>query len=105
MEIHDKAIVDLSPYLTKVEKRLVNKGKIPDRPAGQGADEVRVSDKARDIARIREVLGEAPEMRLDKLADIKRRIDDGSYSIDPNKVADSMIKDALMNLIPARDGD
>jgi flagellar biosynthesis anti-sigma factor FlgM len=103
MEIHDKAVVDLSPYLKKVEKRPVNnEGK---RPAGQGADEVSLSDKAREIARIREALGEAPDMRLDKVADIKRRVDDGSYSVDPRKVADCIIKDALMNSMPARDGD
>lgn len=106
MNIRDKMVIDLSPYLSKVRDRSQGEpGKQPEVSSGQNADIISLSDKARDIAKLREQLGPVPEMRLDRIADIKGRIDGGTYSVDPAKVADSIIKDAIMNSMPARDGD
>ena len=61
-------------------------------PAG---DRVSISFRARELAAARRALEIIPDVRPDKVADLKARIEAGTYRIDSEAIADKMIRDAL----------
>jgi negative regulator of flagellin synthesis FlgM len=61
------------------------------------ADTVAISDTAKRIQEARIQLESVPDTRAEKVADIKRRIEDGTYEIDADKIADKMIRESLLN--------
>ncbi|MDH5298239.1 MAG: flagellar biosynthesis anti-sigma factor FlgM [Desulfobulbaceae bacterium] len=54
-------------------------------------DRVELSAGSQEVRRMQEILQETPEVRADKVAELKRQIDEGSYEVDPQKVADKML--------------
>jgi len=61
----------------------------PDvRPA---SDTVEISDQARELARARQAVDAAPEVRSDKVASIRKRIQDGTYSVSPELLARKLL--------------
>jgi len=60
-----------------------------------GTDRVELSAGSRDVSKMQSILQETPEVRAELVAELKRRIEDGSYEVDPYKVADKMMKDLL----------
>ncbi len=60
------------------------------------ADSVFISDTAKRIQEARLQLESIPDTRSDKVAEIRRRIEDGSYEIS-DKIADKMIRESLLN--------
>ncbi len=61
------------------------------------ADTVFISDSAKRVQEARFQLQSIPDTRPDKVAEIKRRIEDGTYEINANKIADNMIRESLLN--------
>lgn len=61
------------------------------------ADRVIISDTAKRIQEARAQLESIPDTRPDKVAEIKRSIQDGTYKIEPDKIADKMIRESLLN--------
>lgn len=61
------------------------------------ADTVYISDNAKRVQEARFQLESVPDTRSDKVAEIKRRIEEGAYEIQPDKIADKMIRESLMN--------
>ena len=59
-------------------------------------DEILFSESAIQFARFKERLGALPDVRHDKVAELKYRIQDGSYEIDSEKVADKLIEESLL---------
>jgi len=64
----------------------ISEGKI------QLQDEVIISDTARDIKTSMEALKNIPDVREEKVAELKSRIISGNYNIDGELVADAMLK-------------
>ncbi|MCK7510317.1 MAG: flagellar biosynthesis anti-sigma factor FlgM [Desulfobacterales bacterium] len=56
-----------------------------------------ISDTAKRIQDARFQLESIPDTRPEKVAEIKRRIEDGTYEINPDKIADKMIRESLLN--------
>lgn len=54
-----------------------------------------ISAKAKEFARAKEVASSAPDVREEKIAELKRRISAGKYQIDADAVADRMVDDHL----------
>lgn len=52
-----------------------------------------ISDKARDLAKAYAVASATPDVREDRIAELKKRIASGDYKIDSDKVADKMISE------------
>lgn len=50
-------------------------------------DAVSISDSARSMVAARKAVGDAPEVRADKVSAIKASIADGTYSIDSRRLA------------------
>jgi negative regulator of flagellin synthesis FlgM len=61
------------------------------RPA---SDSVEISDLARELAKARQAVDAAPDVRSDKVAAIKKRIEDGTYSVSPELLARKLLEGA-----------
>lgn len=57
----------------------------------QPSDTVEISDRSRELARARQAVDAAPDVRADKVAEIKKRIEDGTYSVSPHLLAQKLL--------------
>jgi negative regulator of flagellin synthesis FlgM len=67
------------------------------RPEGQ-QDTVELSSLAKDLQRAAEVARATPEVRAEKVAALKEKIDSGTYEVDSKELASKMIVDSLTRL-------
>jgi negative regulator of flagellin synthesis FlgM len=83
-----------------VQQTEVNRSAAPARPASTDKtsdratsrrDSVTLSDNARALASAREVVQQAPDVRMHKVADIKQRVADGTYSVPSHVLARKML--------------
>ncbi|TME26406.1 MAG: flagellar biosynthesis anti-sigma factor FlgM [Chloroflexi bacterium] len=83
-----------------VQQTEVNRSAAPARPenadksrtrANSRRDTVTLSDNARVLASAREVVQQAPDVREQKVADIKQRVADGTYSVPSHVLARKML--------------
>lgn len=56
-------------------------------------DTVKLSDQAKDIARIQRALAQLPEIDEAKVQDIREQISKGSYSVDVEALAEKILAD------------
>ncbi len=67
---------------------------------GNKGVDVAVSDKAKTRAAeqrlAKEIAMKSPEVREDRVASLKAQIDAGTYKIDSQKIADGMMREAVM---------
>jgi negative regulator of flagellin synthesis FlgM len=82
-QVHDKTKVD--PSDNKLDKAAVK------------TDTVVISDAAKRIQEARMQLDEIPDVREDKVAQLRNQIENGTYEIDADKIAAKMIKEGLIN--------
>jgi len=54
-----------------------------------------ISSKGKDLARAKDVAQSAPDVREEKVAELRRRIAAGQYRPDPDAIADRMIEEHL----------
>ncbi len=66
--------------------------KTDPRSAGTSSDTVEISDRSRELARARQAVDAAPDVRADRVAEIKQRIEDGTYSVSPELLARKMLE-------------
>jgi negative regulator of flagellin synthesis FlgM len=57
----------------------------------QGADTVSLSDDAKSLAAARQAVESAPDVRDQKVAAIKQRVEDGTYSVPSRVLAQKML--------------
>ncbi|MDI6761921.1 MAG: flagellar biosynthesis anti-sigma factor FlgM [Thermodesulfobacteriota bacterium] len=62
-------------------------------------DRVEFSTRSREMQKIYEVLQTTPEVRSDKVSEIKKRIEDGQYRVDSETLAEKIIKESILDLI------
>ena len=60
------------------------------RPAG-GADRIALSQRAEEVRAARAALAAAPDIRHERVAELKAQIESGEYKVDPHKVAERML--------------
>ncbi len=60
--------------------------------AAARADQVVVSDKAREAAALRAKVKSAPQVRTELVERIKAQVEAGTYKVDPRKVAEKMLR-------------
>jgi negative regulator of flagellin synthesis FlgM len=77
---------------TKGAKDAADKAKNGQNPEQATGDKVLLSGKSKEIGRIQEAAKAAPEERAERVAAIKRQIENGTYNVDGRKVADALIK-------------
>ena len=60
-------------------------------------DTVNISDAAKEIQEVREELDNIPDVRADKVEQLKNQIENGTYEIKSEEIAEKMLKDSLLN--------
>jgi len=69
-----------------------NSGAVGAKKTGPG-DQVDISSQSKEIADIMAAVSQLPDVREAKVAEIKKSVEAGTYSIDPNKIAEKILKD------------
>ena len=98
MEIHNNQSIGIDAYVNQVHER--NKVDAPENKPENAAvksDTVVISDAARRVQEARRQLDEIPDVREDKVAQLRNQIQNGTYEIDSEKIASKMIKEGLFN--------
>lgn len=62
-------------------------------------DRVEFSARSREMQKIYEVLRAAPDVRSDKVSEIRKQIEEGRYRVDSDTLAEKIIKESLLDLI------
>ena len=57
-----------------------------------GKDEVSLSRKGKELQVAKQAVAKASDVREDKVAELKRRINDGSYQVDPGDFASKLLE-------------
>lgn len=74
-----------------------------DKPVSGGAtiatERVDLSAKAQEFQRIRQILDQIPDVREEKIRELKDRIESGNYTVDSGKVAARMLGESLIDTI------
>jgi negative regulator of flagellin synthesis FlgM len=99
MEITGKNIrPDVSNYVKQVDKPqnvgTTGQRQTPQRPQG---DTVELSDEAKALQRLEKAVKDVPEVREDKVAEIRKQLAQGTYKVDGQKIAFNMLKESVFN--------
>jgi negative regulator of flagellin synthesis FlgM len=82
----------------KAAKALAGYEKVSKTSASvKDAANVQISQKAKDLNLIKKTMSETPDVREDKIAHFKELIASGKYKPDSGKIADGILKEALMD--------
>ncbi len=77
------------------------KSEIPVKAEREGnavaSDNVRLSAKARELQESRKAMEATPELRKEKVEELKDRIASGSYNVKGEEIADAIIKASLVD--------
>ena len=60
-------------------------------------DTVNISDAAKEIQEVRRELDNVPDVRAEKVEQLKNQIENGTYEIKSEEIAEKMLKDSLLN--------
>jgi len=66
-----------------------------DSSPARGEDRVSLSPQARELLKAQRALAAIPDVREDKVEEIKAQIADGTYRIDSDQIAAKMIREFL----------
>jgi negative regulator of flagellin synthesis FlgM len=66
------------------------------------ATDVELSESTREVAHASELLAELPDVRVDRIEEIRPRIEDGSYKVESRVVAKRLVDAALRESVLQR---
>ena len=98
MEINGNQGIGIDAYVNQVQDK--NKVGTPDNKPEKSAvkaDTVVISDAAKRIQEARSQLDDIPDVREDKVSQLRNQIQNGTYEINADKIAAKMIKEGLIN--------
>ncbi len=81
--------------LIKVSDNRAAESHPKDSSPARRRDRVSLSPQARELLKAQRVLAAIPDVREDKVEEIKARIADGTYRIDSDQIAAKMIREVL----------
>ncbi len=63
-----------------------------------GADRVELSPQSREMNKIHEILAQTPEVRTEKVAELKKAVEEGTYQVRPEDVAEKMVQEMALEI-------
>ena len=102
MKISDENhIIDMKAYIQKINANEKGELKAQNRTAQAPSEEekVEISSKARDIQKVKNILDDLPDVRMEKVDKIKRSLENGTYNVQGEKVAQKMVRESLLDEI------
>lgn len=103
MRIDGKTQYDMDRLeYTSRSKKTENKGtvggKTSESRSVSGADAVMISGKAKETVSFARALKELPDVRRDKVAELKARVNSGAYNVSGKDIAEKMVSSAINGL-------
>jgi len=98
MEINGNQGIGIDAYVNQVQDK--NKVGTPDNKPEKSvkkSDTVVISDAAKRVQEARNQLNDIPDVREEKVTELRNQIQNGTYQIDADKIAGKMIKEGLLN--------
>ena len=98
MEINGNQGIGIDAYVNQVQDK--NKVGTPDNKPEKTAvkaDTVVLSDAAKRVQEARRQLDNIPDVREEKVSQLRNQIQNGTYEINADKIAGKMIKEGLLN--------
>ncbi len=101
MEISGKVpAIKIDAYLNNVKDKNKTDGSASNDPKSiQNEDKVDLSQNVREINEARVQLDSIPDVREEKVAEIKSQLEKGTYNIDGEKIAFNMIRESVIDEI------
>ena len=98
MEIEKSQGIQIDAYVNQVhdKTKMDPSDNKPDKAAAR-TDTVVISDAAKRIQEARMQLDEIPDVREDKVDQLRNQIENGTYEIDADRIAGKMITEGLIN--------
>ena len=98
MEINGNQGIGIDAYVNQVQDKN-NIGTPENKPEKTAvkADTVVISDAAKRVQEARRQLDDIPDVREDKVSQLRSQIQNGTYEINADKIAGKMIKEGLLN--------
>ncbi len=98
-------ITDLSQGSNPLQ--YVNQANAPEKQPGPQemkkqeslVDKVELSDRSREMQKINDVLETTPDVRAERVAELKKAVQEGRYQVDSEAVADKMVNESIIDLV------
>lgn len=83
---------------SNLQKPDKTKGKAEERTEeALSKDQVTVSDRAKEIGRLQVEVSKTPDIRTDRVNDVKNAINAGTYNVKGEAVAGKLVKEAIID--------
>ena len=92
---------DATQYIEQAQKsKQPEKNQVsqPQETTSQQTDKVDLSDQSKEMKKIYTAQQMAPDIRTDKVNEVKKLIEENRYQVDSKAVADKMIKESIFDL-------
>jgi len=63
------------------------------------SEKVELSSRAKDLQKVSEILKKTPDVREEKVSELKAKVANGTYQVKSKDVADKMVNEHLGNLL------
>ena len=89
---------------TQAIQQYQRNGKVQDpsdkqvRGNAEPQEKVDLSAAAKDIRQLKGVIAELPDVREDKVQDLKSRIEQGTYNVSGEKIVDKMLGESVIDI-------
>ncbi len=98
MEIDKSQSIQVDAYVNQVQdKKKVDQATDRAKESATKTDTVVISDAAKRIQETRAKLDEVPDVREEKVAELRNQIQSGTYQVDAQKTAEKLLKEQLGN--------
>ncbi len=84
---------DLNQNVEKLAKPVAKEAAQTTAAKSSSSDRIDISSRAREIAELMSALSQMPDVRAEKVAEIKKAIEAGNYDINPAKIAESILNE------------
>ena len=94
----ERSLINLESYIKSAQESegLKSSHRQEHREVTQ-AESVNLSHKAKDLQKAREVMEVTPEIRENKVGQLKREIEEGTYSVKRDEIATKMVRESLID--------
>jgi len=92
---------DTTAQMLQQYQRNVGVGQSVDKPATAAVapeEKVDLSTKVKDLLQIKNTVAQLPEIREEKVQELKIKIEKGAYNINSGKIAEKMIGESLIDI-------
>jgi negative regulator of flagellin synthesis FlgM len=86
--------------IDQLHRPAVERGNSPGRShyqAGKSEDSIFISERSQEFARVRRLVEQQPDVRLEKVNRLATEIDKGTYQVSGKKLADAVIRKHMID--------